>query len=198
MFNSQGHRHHSQWSSSYRDKVSVKAEDSFFKCGSTYDVGYRYSPYRFKSLKANQMVSVAQKMAMSTELLAQEFAEDKLMNKDAGENPMLTRKQAEGKCKAKNKASGGAPMTEEALNNCVQDMMMVNDDSVKKNAVKESEEEIEEAFEEAEADEEQQQEEEERRERERVRDANRDVFYERRRVAARRDDDDDDIDAGGR
>jgi hypothetical protein len=153
MFNSQGHRHHSQWSSSYRDKVSVKAEDSFFKCGSTYDIGYRYSPYRFKSLKANQMVSVAQKMAMSTELLAQEFAEDKLMNKDAGENPMLTRKQAEAKCKGKNKASGGAPMTEEALNNCVQDMMMVNDDSVKKNAVKESEEEIEEAFEEAEADE---------------------------------------------
>jgi hypothetical protein len=153
MFSSRGHRHHSQWSTSYRDKVTVKAEDSFFKCGDTYDVGYRYSPYKFKSMRANQMVSVAQKMAMSTELLAQEFAEDKIMNKDAGEKPMLPRAKAEAKCKSKNKASGGAPMTEEALNNCVQDMMMVNDDSVKKNAVQESEEEIEEAFADAEADE---------------------------------------------
>jgi len=153
MFNSNGRRHSSQWSTSYRDKVAVKAEDSFFKCGDTYDIGYRYSPYKFKSMRANQMVSVAQKMAMSTELLAEEFAEDKIMNKDAGEKPMLPRKKAEVKCKAKNKASGGAPMTEEALNNCVQDMMMVNDDNVKKNAVQESEEEIEEAFEEAEADE---------------------------------------------
>ena len=44
-------------------------------------------------------------------------------------------------------------MTEEALKNCVQDMMILNDDSVKKSAVEESEEEVEEAFEAAEADE---------------------------------------------
>ena len=62
MFNSNGRRHSSQWSTSYRDKVAVKAEDSFFKCGDTYDIGYRYSPYKFKSMRANQMVSVAQKM----------------------------------------------------------------------------------------------------------------------------------------
>ena len=46
-----------------------------------------------------------------------------------------------------------APSTEEALNNCIEDMTMVDDDSVQKNAVTEANEEVEEAYHEAKADE---------------------------------------------
>merc|ERR1719443_2791760 len=100
------------------------------------------------------MVSVAQRMSMATEALAAEFAEDKLLNKQAGDAPdALSKKKAEEKCKHKNAKSGGEEMTEEALANCVQDMMLTNDDAVRKNAVQESSQEIELAFEEAKADE---------------------------------------------
>ena len=76
LINTAGHRHHTQWSTSFRDKVTVKAADSFFKCGDVYDYAYTYSPYKFKSMRANQMVSVAQRMSMATEALA---AEPKLL-----------------------------------------------------------------------------------------------------------------------
>ena len=154
LINTKGHRHHTQWSTTFRDSVTVKAADSFFKCGDVYDYAYTYSPYKFKSMRANQMVSVAQRMSMATEALAAEFAEDKLLNKQAGDAPdKLSQKKAEEKCKHKNAKSGGEAMTEEALANCVQDMMLTNDDAVRKNAIQESSQEIELAFEEAKADE---------------------------------------------
>merc|ERR1711871_830866 len=154
LINSKGHRHHRQWSTTYRDKVTVKAADSFFKCGDVYDYSYTFSPYRFKSSRTQQMVSVAQRMSMATEALASEFAEDKLLNKEAGDSPKeLSQKKAEEKCKKKNAKAGGEAMTEEGLANCVQDMMLTNDDAVRKNAVQESSQEIELAFEEEKANE---------------------------------------------
>ena len=91
-----------------------------------------------------------QRIQMATEQLAQEFASDKIMNKKAGQvKAKLTKAQAIAKCKAKKPA----PTTEEALNNCVEDMTMVDDDKVQKNAVSEANEEIEEAYHEAKADE---------------------------------------------
>lgn len=144
-----GHRS-SQWGRDYRDKVTVKAEDSFFKCGNVYDYTYTYSPYRFKSTKTGAKMTAMQRIQMATEQLAQEFATDKIMNKKAGQvKAKLTKAQAIAKCKAKKPA----PTTEEALNNCVEDMTMVDDDKVQKNAVSEANEEIEEAYHEAKADE---------------------------------------------
>ena len=91
-----------------------------------------------------------QRMEIATQQLAQEFAEDKIMNKKAGQvKKKLTKEQAKARCMKKKPA----PSTEEALNNCIEDMTMVDDDSVQKNAVTEANEEVEEAYHEAKADE---------------------------------------------
>jgi hypothetical protein len=144
-----GRRSH-QWGREWRDKMTVKAEDSFFKCGSVYDYTYTYAPYRFKSTRSGTKMTAMQRMQIATEQLAQEFASDKLMNENAGKvKKKLTKAQAIVRCKSKKPA----PSTEEALNNCVEDMTMVADDKVQKNAISESNEEIEEAYHEAKADE---------------------------------------------
>jgi colicin import membrane protein len=142
-----GHRSHHQWGRTVRDRLMVEAKDSFFKCGEIHDFGYRYSPYRFKETTT---MTAAQRLSVATQALAQEFAEDRMMNAKAGAVTMkMSKERATVRCKSKKPP----PMTEEALANCVEDMMMVDDDSVAKNAAVESEQEIEEAYHEAEADE---------------------------------------------
>ena len=76
-----GHRHHHQISRHTRDKNSVQAKDSFFKCG-FYNPGFRYSPY-FKSLKAGQTSRAAMKAAAMVDAeakLMRELAVDKAIN----------------------------------------------------------------------------------------------------------------------
>ncbi len=141
-----GRRGGSMWGKTARDKFMVSAKDSFFKCG-VLDYSYRYSAYSFKQ---TTRATAQQRMAMATQALAQEFAEDKIMNKNAGKaSKKVSKADATKRCKGKKPA----PSTEEALKSCVSDMMMVDDDQVRKSAAKESTEEIEEAYHEAEADE---------------------------------------------
>jgi hypothetical protein len=136
-----GARPDKQPSAEFRDSITVKPADSFFTCGDYVDVGYTYSHnMKFKSM-AGQLVSAAQRIHAATAPMTGEV------------NSHLAKAQAEKKCKESNKKTGGAIMTEDALKNCIRDMMIFNSDEIKKNAVQESEGEIEEAFEEAEADE---------------------------------------------
>lgn len=144
-----GARKHWQMGVEFRNKIKVTPKNSLFKCGDFVDPTYTYTYYpKFKSL-AGQLVSAAKKASAGTEALVEELA----VGADDIKKPEISKKLAEQKCKESNKKTGLATMTEEALENCIQDMMILNDDAVKKNAVDESEEEIEEAFEEAEADE---------------------------------------------
>jgi hypothetical protein len=156
LTHSGGRRPHHQISRGARDKFKVDAKESFFTCG-FWNKGFRYSPYRFKSLKQGQNMKQLQSaaaMANAETQLAKEFAEDDKANKEndeedekpakAGKNETKTmsKEKALAKCQAKPDIA-----TEEALSNCVNDMMLTADPDVEKVAAKESEEEEEEASE---------------------------------------------------
>lgn len=150
-----GHRHHHQISRHTRDRFSVQAKDSFFKCG-FYNPGFRYSPY-FKSLKAGQTVRSAMKAAAMVDAeakLMRELAVDKAINEanDKAEDDKnatkedgdkLSKEEALEKCKQKEDIT-----TQEALANCVNDMMLTADPKVEKVAAAEAKEEEEESAEE--------------------------------------------------
>jgi hypothetical protein len=149
LIQKQGHRHHHQIARKTRDENTIAAKDSFFTCGA-WKPGFRYSPY-FKSLRsrasAGAMKSRLENAAMmdAEQSLSREFAKDKLFNKRTlgdDEKTAMSKERAIAICKTKKEI-----VTEEALSNCVNDLMTTGDTKVEKVAAQESEEEQEEAAE---------------------------------------------------
>jgi hypothetical protein len=148
IVHSSGHRHHNQISRHARDKYNVPVKESFFKCG-FWNPGFRYSPY-FKSLKSGQSMRAAQQAAAMVDAEAQlsrEFARDRTLNAEVdaedaknSSKTALAKEKAIAECKRKPDIT-----TQEAMSNCVNDMMLTGDKEVEKVAAAESKEEEEES-----------------------------------------------------
>merc|ERR1711871_429165 len=147
LIQKRGQRRHHQIARKTRDENMVAAKDSFFFCGA-WKPGFRYSPY-FKSLRSGESAASTRKrmenaaMMDAEQKLSREFARDKATNKRTlgdEEKTAMSKENALSICKKKEDI-----VTEEALSNCVNDLMTTGDEKVEKVAAKESEEEEEEA-----------------------------------------------------
>merc|ERR1711871_321600 len=147
LIQKRGQRRHHQIARKTRDENMVAAKDSFFTCGA-WKPGFRYSPY-FKSLRSQANAGVIKArlenaaMMDAEQQLSREFARDKVFNKRTlgdDEKTAMPKTRALAICKKKEDI-----VTEEALSNCVNDLMTTGDTKVEKVAAQESEEEQEEA-----------------------------------------------------
>ena len=130
--NSGGHRHHGQWSTSYRDAVRIPSSRTFFRCGV-------HGMPRFQQLAANSKENMramrsAVAMEMDRDLAA--LGGDKNV-KDDDAKDMFDKAKAIAKCKQRKDI-----VTAEALAECAEDMAKTGDVKMEEVAAKSSEESI--------------------------------------------------------